>query len=210
MDRRDFLRTAGGVAGGAAAATAAAGTAAAQEGGGERPVMPDYLSDANDQGYEDHRGESDVTVEVGAGGEGLAFGPTLVWVDEGTEVTWEWTGEGGAHNVVANAGGDFRSGDPVDNEGETFTHAFESGGMAEYYCSPHEDLGMKGAVAVGEGVETESTGGGGGEVDPEEMGVPFHPHYVGVSTIVMMVVSLLFTFFLLKYGESPHASGGNN
>ncbi|PSP93373.1 halocyanin, partial [Halobacteriales archaeon QH_8_68_33] len=65
MDRRDFLRTAGGVAGGAAAATAAAGTAAAQEGGGERPVMPDYLSDANDQGYEDHRGESEVTVEVG-------------------------------------------------------------------------------------------------------------------------------------------------
>ena len=211
MDRRDFLRTAGGVAGGAAAATAAAGTAAAQEGGGERPVMPDYLGDANDQGYEDHRGESEVTVEVGAGGDGLAFGPTLVWVDEGTEVTWEWTGEGGAHNVVANAGGDFRSGDPVDEAGTTFTHAFESGGMAEYYCSPHEDLGMKGAVAVGSGVETESTGGeGGGEVDPEEMGVPFHPHYVGVSTIVMMVVSLLFAFFLLKYGESPHASGGNN
>jgi hypothetical protein len=25
----------------------------------------------------------------------------------------------------------------------------------------------------------------------------------------MISVSLLFTFFMLKYGESPHTSGGN-
>ena len=201
VSRRALLR---GVAGATAASTAA-GTAAAQEGegedeggnggGGERPVMPDYLSDANDQGYEDHRGESEVTVEVGAGGEGLAFGPTLVWVDEGTKVTWEWTGEGGAHNVVANAGGDFRSGDPVDNEGETFTHAFESGGMAEYYCSPHEDLGMKGAVAVGEDVETETieTGGGGPQV-------PDAAKSLGVAAGFAMAATLGLAYFFIKYG----------
>jgi halocyanin-like protein len=214
MDRRDFLRSAGGVAGGTAAA-AATGTAAAQEEGGggtERPVWSEYVSDARDQGYEDHRGESAVTINVGAGSDGLSFAPTFVWIDEGTDVTWEWTGEGGGHNVVAESGADFRSGDPVQEAGNTFSHTFESSGMVNYYCNPHEGLGMKGAVAVGEDVETETIGGGGGgtPVDPEHMGVPFHPHYVGVSTLVMMVVSLLFAFFILKYGESPHTSGGSN
>jgi halocyanin-like protein len=214
VSRRAVLR------GGAGAATAtAAGTATAQEGadgdggggGTERPVWPDYVSDARDQGYEDLRGQSDVTIQVGAGSDGLSFAPTFVWIDPGTQVTWEWTGEGGGHNVVANSGADFRSGDPVSEAGTTFTHTFEEAGMVDYYCNPHEGLGMKGAIAVGADVETETIGGGGGTpVDPEHMGVPFHPHYVGVATIVMMVVSLLFAFFVLKYGESPHTSGGSN
>ena len=174
-------------------------------------MWPDYVNDATDQGYEDLRGESAVTIEVGAGSQGLAFSPTFVWIDPGTEVTWEWTGEGGAHNVVANSGADFRSGDPVQDSGTAFAHTFENGGMVDYFCSPHEDLGMKGAVAVGEDVETESTGGGGQTpLDPEHMGVPFQAHFVGLATIVMMLVSLIFTFFVLKYGESPHTSGGNN
>jgi halocyanin-like protein len=214
VSRRAVLR------GGAGAATAtAAGTATAQEGadgdggggGTERPVWPDYVSDARDQGYEDLRGQSDVTIQVGAGSDGLSFAPTFVWIDPGTDVTWEWTGEGGGHNVVANSGADFRSGDPVSEAGTTFTHTVEEAGMVDYYCNPHEGLGMKGAIAVGADVETETIGGGGGTpVDPEHMGVPFHPHYVGVATIVMMVVSLLFAFFVLKYGESPHTSGGSN
>jgi len=203
VSRRALLR---GVAGATAASTAA-GTAAAQEGEGEggeggeggggqqRPVRPDYLGDANDQGYEDHRGESAVTIEVGAGGDGLAFGPTLVWVDEGTEVTWEWTGEGGAHNVVANSGAEFNSGSAVDNEGETFTQTIEEGGMVEYYCSPHESLGMKGAVAVGEGVETETVGGG--SAGPQ---VPDAAKSLGVAAGFAMAATLGLAYFFIKYG----------
>jgi hypothetical protein len=41
------------------------------------------------------------------------------------------------------------------------------------------------------------------------MGVPFQAHFVGLATLLMMVVSLIYTFFLLKYGESPHTSGSN-
>jgi len=219
MDRRDFLRTAGGAAGAGAAASAAAGTAAAaeeEEGGGgggeERPVFPGYVDDANDGSYEDLRGQDSVTVEVGAGSDGLAFAPTNVWVDAGTTVVFEWVSNG--HNVVPESvpeGAEWAGYESLEDDGFTYEHAFETGGMYPYFCSPHESLGMKGAIAVGDGVETETIGGGGGTpVDPEHMGVPFHPHYVGVATIVMMVVSLLFSFFVLKYGESPHTSGGSN
>ena len=214
MDRRDFLRTAGGVAGGATAATAAAGTAAAQEGGGggtTKPVFPGYVDGAAGGAYSDMRGSSEVTVEVGAGSNQVAFAPTNLWIEPGTTVTFEWVSNG--HNVLPNSqpeGAGWSGHDPLEDEGFTYSHTFETGGMYTYYCRPHEQLGMVGAIAVGGDVETETVGGGGGEVDPEHMGVPFHPHYVGIATIVMMVVSLLFTFFQLKYGESAHASGGNN
>jgi len=221
MNRRDFLRTAGGAAGGASAVAAGAGTAAAQEeggggGGSVQPVWPSYVSDANGPGYEDLRGNSEVTIEVGVGSSGFAFGPTETWIDPETTVIFEFVAP--SHNVKPNSqpdggglagteGGEFAT----IPEGETYEVTLEAGGMYTYYCGPHEGQGMKGAIAVGGDVETEEVGGGGQTpLDPEHMGVPFHPHYVGISTIVMMVVSLLFTFFLLKYGESPNAKGGNN
>ena len=204
VPRRAFLRAA---AGSAAAATAT-GVAGAQEGeggGSERPDFGGYL-DGIEGGYEDARGESSVTVEVGAGSDGLAFGPAGLWVDTGTTVTWEWTGEGGGHSVTATSGAEFDSGTHAD-AGYTFEHTFEEGGIVEYVCLPHEALGMIGAVAVGGEVPTVSVGGGGGgePVDPEEMGVPFQAHFVGVATILGIVVSLVFTFFFLKYGETPHS-----
>jgi len=74
---------------------------------GVPPEEPDYggfLDDANN--YEqtvDMTGSDSVTNEVGAG-EGLAFGPAAVAVSSGTTVTWEWTGEGGSHNVSGSNG----------------------------------------------------------------------------------------------------------
>ena len=65
---------------------------------------------------------------------------------------------------------------------------------------------MVGTIQVG------SSGGGGGEEEepsPEEMGVPFQAHFVGIATLLMMVLSLVYTFFLVKYGESPNAKGGD-
>jgi halocyanin-like protein len=199
MDRRDFMRSAGGLAGGTAAVAAAGPAAAQEEGGGggtERPVWSDYVSDARDQGYEDLRGQSEVAVEVGAGSDGLSFAPTFVWVDPGTDVTWEWTGEGGSHNVVAQSGADFRSGDPVSDAGTTFSHTFEDAGMVDYYCSPHENLGMKGAIAVGDDVETETIGGGGGG-GPD---VPDAAKSLGIAAGFAMAATLGLAYVFLKYG----------
>jgi hypothetical protein len=68
---------------------------------------------------------------------------------------------------------------------------------------------MIGALAIGSDVPTAAAGGGAAEeVDPEHMGVPIQAHWVGIATILMIISSLMFTFFLLKYGESAHTKGG--
>ena len=135
------------------AAGAAASPAAAQE---QIPDWPGYI-DGVDGGYLDARGQSEVTVEVGADGNSgaFAFEPARLWVDPGTTVLFEWTGEGGGHNVVLEDGpASLDSGDPVTNAGVNYEYTFEQGGISTYKCVPHESLGMKGGVAVGDDVPT--------------------------------------------------------
>ena len=211
MHRRDFLRSAGTVAGGTAAA-AATGSAAAQEGGGG--AQPDYggwFSDvSNFSSTTDYRGQDEVTVEVGVEGNGdyWAFGPPAIHVDAGTTVVWEWTGEGNAHNVVAETD-DYSSGSAVAEAGTTFEHTFEEAGISKYYCDPHLSVGMKGAVVVGDDYPSMEAGAST-PVNPEHMGVPFQPHYVGIATFLAISSTIAFTFYLLKYGESSHTKGGSN
>ena len=155
MSRRGLLRaTTGVVAGSAVAGTA--GTAAAQT-----DAYGGYLSDEGTwEGITtDATAVDGVSVSVGAPGNGgnLAFAPAALLVEPGTTVTWEWTGQGGVHNVVHDQEADedaseqlFRSGDPVDSAEATFEHTFEDEGVFPYYCLPHKALGMKGVVVVGE------------------------------------------------------------
>ena len=226
LSRRGFLRTTGVLS----ATGAASGPVSAQQnnssggsqsgsgnqtgGGGGGSGKPDYggwldgVSNYNGNTV-DKRGSKEVTIEVGTEGNGgnYAFTPPAVWVDPGTKVIWKWTGKGGNHNVHAMEGADFSS-NLASSEGHTYTQTIEKGGMVKYQCDPHAPMGMKGALAVGNNVPTVSAGGGG-PVDPKHMGVPIQAHYVGLATILMIIVSTIFTFFLLKYGESPHTKGGN-
>ncbi|EMA39303.1 plastocyanin/azurin family copper-binding protein [Halococcus hamelinensis] len=187
MNRRDFLVATSAVAGGSAAAT---GTAAAQQSGGN-------ASGGGGGGSE--------TVAVGSG-SGLSFDPEELTIAPGTTVTWEWTGQGGAHNVVADDGA-FNSGPPEDGDDITFSHTFPEAGEFPYHCAPHEGVGMVGTVIVQEGGSSASAAAT--EVDPEEMGVPIQAHFVGIATLLMMAVSLVYTFFVVKYGESPNAKRGS-
>jgi halocyanin-like protein len=157
------------------------------------------------------RGQSEVTVEVGAEGNGgaLAFAPAGIWVDPGTTVLWEWTGEGGGHNVVATEGpASFDSGSPVSEAGETFEHTFgeDQVGITKYHCAPHESLGMLGAVAVGSDIPTVDTGGGGGGGGASAPEVPESAKTLGVATTFAMIATLGLAFFFMKYGgdyETP-------
>ncbi|WP_135662183.1 halocyanin domain-containing protein [Halorhabdus rudnickae] len=160
--RRGFLRGAAGTAVGTAC-VAGAGTAAGQNGvdfGG-------WFSDvSNFDGIVDRRGQDEVTVKVGVEGNGSnwAFGPAAVRVDPGTTVVFEWTGQGNAHNVVADDDS-YRSGDPVVEAGTTFEHTFEETGISKYYCNPHLAVGMKGAIVVGDmGAGSDAGGGGSGGI----------------------------------------------
>ncbi|MEF8851883.1 MAG: halocyanin domain-containing protein [Haloarculaceae archaeon] len=113
-----------------------------------------WLSDTSnyDGTTADVRGNDSVTIDVGASANGGAFGfaPPAVWVDPGTDVTWAWTGDGGAHNVVAESGADFRSGDPTSETGATFSQTLDDAGIVTYFCNPHRGMGMKGAIVVGD------------------------------------------------------------
>lgn len=117
------------------------------EAGGEAPNYDGTIID--------QREEDTVLVEVGTGDAGTEFEPAAVAVSPGTTVRWEWTGEGGAHNVTAEPDHqidetdyEFSSGDPVDEEGETYEQTLDDSGIALYHCDPHLSGGMKGAVVV--------------------------------------------------------------
>jgi len=92
----------------------------------------------------------EVVIEVGAGDFGFAFAPPAVRINTGTTVVWEWTGEGGAHNVVSEdtSAIQFNSGDPIDEQGYTFEQTFETAGIQLYYCTPHKANGKIGAIDV--------------------------------------------------------------
>lgn len=202
VSRRTFMRTAGGAAAAAGVATGATGTAAAQE----EPDWPSEVDGANVGSYLDARGEDEVTVEVGAGDDGLAFDPTGIWVDPGTTVTWEWTGQGGSHNVahVDGPASDLLS-DTVDEEGFTYEFEFteEHEGITTYVCEPHEQVDMFGGVAVGDEVPTVDTGDDGGGA-----GVVFVPdaaRAIGVATFIAMVSTLGLAFLFMKYGGTTTA-----
>ncbi|PSQ57101.1 MAG: halocyanin domain-containing protein, partial [Halobacteriales archaeon SW_9_67_25] len=120
-------------------------------GGGGTPDFGGYLGDVGNFGGSvvDARGQDGVTISVGAEGNGgnLAFGPAAVHVDNGATVVWEWTGNGGAHNVVSEDGA-FES-ELTGEGGFTFEHTFGEDGLFNYFCQPHKSVGMKGSVVVG-------------------------------------------------------------
>jgi len=122
------------------------GSGAGESGGADFGGWFDNVG--NFDGVTDKTGQSEVTVEVGAQGNGggYAFAPPAISVDAGTTVVWEWTGEGGMHNV-AEEDGDFES-EMKQEAGHTFSHTFDSAGTFKYKCVPHEAMGMKGAVVV--------------------------------------------------------------
>lgn len=125
---------------------AVTGTATPAEG----PDLDAFLSDvSNYDGVTDATGTENVTVAVGAEGNGayFAFDPAAVRVDIGATVTWEWTGKGGSHNVSAVEGDHFRS-ELASEEGHTFDWTAENPGQFLYVCEPHEGAGMKGAIVV--------------------------------------------------------------
>jgi len=199
--RRGFLRataTGATVAGLGASAT---GTATAQD----STTFDGWMADANnyDGSVTDQTGTGEVTIEVGAGDVGLAFGPAAVRVDPGTTVVWEWTGEGGAHNVVADDGS-FDSGETVQEAGTTFEHTFEAEGVYKYQCVPHQPA-MRGVVVVGN-PETAGGGGHGGE----EGGIVFTPELQAMGAAIVLGVLSPIVFAILLVLNRDELDGKEN
>jgi halocyanin-like protein len=169
-------------------------------GGGEQgPIAwPGYLSNAlGPSETTDARGQSNVTVEVGGGGSGLAFLPPRLHVDPGTTITFEWTSTG--HNVLPNSqpdGSGWEGIDELESEGFVYEHTFETGGMYTYFCSPHEGQGMKGGIAVGDDVPREA-------IDTSPPVLPQEAKTLLVATMGALGTTLALAYFFLKYGGNP-------
>lgn len=171
LTRRRLLRSGAGAVAAGAAVSAGAGTAAAQQDayGGYLADTPNY-----DGTTVDATGREELIIDVGAG-TGFQFSPAAVVVDPGTTIRWNWTGEGGAHNVYHDDQSDlvdeqvFYSGDPAIEPGVNYEFTFEEehAGFHPYVCIPHRAQEMKGVIVVGEdALETDTVPlGGGGEGD---------------------------------------------
>jgi plastocyanin len=181
-DRRTLLRF-----GGVAAVAALAGCSGAEDdedestptgtpdgtatpaSGGDAPPGGDVLGGPDDL-------QSSATVEAlsldsdqGAGQ--FVFSPAVVWAEAGATVTFEDVA--GSHSVTAyHADNDKPNRLPsgaaafdseVMSEGDSFEHTFSESGVYNYFCSPHEGLGMVGLVVV------EEPGGGPGTTAPEDV-----------------------------------------
>jgi halocyanin-like protein len=135
--------------GGGDSESGSGGTPTGTTSGGSSPSFGGWLSDvANYDGVIDETGNDAVTVQVGVdnGGQAFGFGPAAIQVSTGTEVTWEWTGDGGQHNVVGE-NADLES-ELTGESGFTYSQTFAESGTVRYFCSPHKALGMKGVVVI--------------------------------------------------------------
>jgi halocyanin-like protein len=162
----------------------------------------------------DLRGESSVSVEVGADGNGgtFAFAPAAIRVDPGTTVTFEWTSD--THNILVEEqpdGAGWEGLSEIKNTGYSYEHTFETEGVYKYYCEPHFSLGMKGAVVVGAADVGESAAGGdggdgGGGAGPLPGG-PVGSFVVGTvfATAALGLAALLGAEGLVAYRDRPDA-----
>jgi plastocyanin len=220
MKRRDFLKIATGSAGGAAAVGAvgarSSSASAMQEEDGNNTTSGNGTAGTAGNGTDTGDGGlpgagTTETVTVGPNGD-LVFDPETVYIQPGATVEWVWDSPN--HNVHAQEVPEEAEWDvQTELEGPDFTYSYTfEGPMGEYnyQCDPHANQGMVGSVVVNESGEAPGADEGGeAELDPHEMGVPFQAHFVGIATVLMVIVSLVYTFFVLKYGESQHASAPN-
>jgi halocyanin-like protein len=145
-------------------------------GGSPREEVDTYLTENNARGWNgeitDRTGQSTTTVAVGAGPEGLVFDPPAFHIDTGTTVIWEWTGEGGGHNVVSSENSDITSigeEEIIEQGGATVEDTLEDEGVALYHCEPHREQGMIGAIIVGT-IEPDNGGATGNETEDGQTG----------------------------------------
>jgi len=184
FDRRTLLRV-----GGLTVAATLAGCSGGQD---DEPTETDDSGDGSGSGSGDGSGDgatpgADVlggpddlrssgtvealSLEEDRGAGQFVFSPAVVWVESGATVTFEDVS--GSHSVTAYHSENDKPGrtppgvEPFDSgvmeEGDSFEHTFETSGTHNYFCSPHEGLGMVGLVVV------DAPQGGPGTTAPDSL-----------------------------------------
>jgi plastocyanin len=92
--------------------------------------------------------QEDVTVRMGDN----FFDPANITVEPGTTVTWVQSGNN--PHTTTSYDGLWDSGMIEGGSEGTFSFTFDEPGTYDYFCIPHEDLGMVGSVTVSGGTAT--------------------------------------------------------
>ncbi|MEA5386804.1 plastocyanin/azurin family copper-binding protein [Haloarculaceae archaeon H-GB11] len=132
-----------------------------EEGGHEDDGHEEEGHEEDGHGHDEAIGEpvDHATVTMVTNDSGTHFEPHVVRVNPGGAVTWEL--ESGTHTTTAchpDTDRPLRMPDdatPWDSgmlseQGATFEHTFETEGVYDYVCVPHEATGMLGSIIVGE------------------------------------------------------------
>lgn len=156
LDRRSLLKATGVTLVGAMAGCGGGGDDSGSNGNSVPDRIDSFLSGSPDVGnydgtWDDLTGQDQIVVDVGAPGNGTnqAFAPVAFKASTGTTIEWQWTGQGGLHNVVSVDDSDFQfdSGQAKTSR-DPFTQTFDGTGIGLYVCEPHQAIGMKGAFQI--------------------------------------------------------------
>ncbi|WP_158059294.1 plastocyanin/azurin family copper-binding protein [Halorussus halophilus] len=149
------------------------------------------------------RGDANVTMKTTDSGS--HFEPHVVWVEQGATVTWKL--QSGSHSTTAYAsnadkpqrvpkGASAWDSGTLSEQGKTFEHTFETEGVYDYFCIPHEATGMVGTVIVG-------------NPDPEEQ-LALKPPQDSFSDATAKKLESLNTKVSEALGHSDGSSGSGN
>jgi plastocyanin len=113
------------------------------------------------------------------------FTPADITVEPGTTVTWVQSGNN--PHTTTSYDGLWDSGMIEGGSGGTFSFTFEEPGTYDYFCIPHEDLGMIGSVTVTGGTATASPTATGTAL-PSTGGPPVSSLLITLATSLALAV----------------------
>jgi plastocyanin len=135
------------------------------------------------------------------------FDPANITVEPGTTVTWVQSGNN--PHTTTSYDGLWDSGMIEGGSGGTFSFTFEEPGTFDYFCIPHESLGMIGSVTVTGSTATASptataTGTATATASPtatalsDTGGLPITPLLITLAATLALVVSGVIALAVLR------------
>jgi plastocyanin len=135
------------------------------------------------------------------------FDPANITVEPGTTVTWVQSGDN--PHTTTSYDGLWDSGMIEGGSGGTFSFTFEESGTYDYFCIPHEQLGMIGSVTVAGDTATASptataTGTATATASPtatalaDTGGLPIAPLSIAVAASLALAASGVVALALLR------------
>jgi plastocyanin len=125
------------------------------------------------------------------------FEPANITVEPGTTVTWVQSGNN--PHTTTSYDGLWDSGMLEGGSGATFSFTFEETGTFDYFCIPHEEMGMVGTVTVTGGTATASPTG---TALSDTGGPPVSSLFVLAATLALAVSGVIALALLRRRGAS--------